>query len=130
MKSLYFITHPNVVISRDVTAVYCSTEQKAIAGAEILAGHLGLPFHQVDQLGENDRSATGFLPRDEFERMADAFFASPEESIRGWERAADAQSRIVGAVNRIDKEDKTKRRRQLLSIHAFATRRAFLVARH
>lgn len=134
MRTFYFITHPNVVISRDVpvprwplselgrkrmhaglaqpwmrdvTAVYCSTEQKAIDGAEILAGHLGLPFHQVGQLGENDRSATGFLPPDEFERMADAFFASPEQSVRGCERAADAQSRIVGAVNRIDKEDKT-----------------------
>ena len=67
--TLYFITHPNVVVSRDVPvprwplselgrqrmraglrqpwvkdikAVYCSTEQKAIDGARILADHLRL----------------------------------------------------------------------------------------
>lgn len=27
-----------------------------------------------------------------------SFFAQPEQSIRGWERALDAQARIVGAV--------------------------------
>jgi broad specificity phosphatase PhoE len=133
-RTLYFITHPNVVISRDVpvprwplseqgrkrmragltqpwvrevTAVYCSTEQKAIEGAEILAGHLGLPFQQVEPLGENDRSATGFLPPEEFERVANQFFGAPETSVRGWERAIDAQSRIVRAVERIYSEDTT-----------------------
>ncbi len=126
--SIYFITHPNVVISRDVpvprwplsetgcarmrqglqqpwvkdlAAIYCSTEQKAIDGARILANHLSLPFTEVAALGENDRSSTGFLPPPEFERMADAFFASPEMSVRGWERALDAQTRIVQAVEQI-----------------------------
>ncbi len=46
-------------------------------------------------MGENDRSATGFLPPEEFERVADSFFAQPETSVRGWERAIDAQARIV-----------------------------------
>jgi broad specificity phosphatase PhoE len=134
VRTLYLITHPNVVISRDVpvprwplselgkqrmraglkqpwvpdvTAVYCSTEQKAIDGAEILAQHLSLGFSQIEELGENDRSATGFLPPDEFERVADQFFGSPETSVRGWERAIDAQSRIVRAVEGIAKTDKT-----------------------
>jgi broad specificity phosphatase PhoE len=134
VKALYFITHPNVVISRDVpvprwplselgkkrmraglaqpwvrdvTAIYCSTEQKAIDGAEILALHLGLRFTEVPELGENDRSATGFLPPDEFERVADQFFASPHESVRGWERAIDAQTRVVQAVEQINKRDNT-----------------------
>ena len=48
-------------------------------------------------IGENDRSATGFLPREEFWATADLFFAHPTESIRGWERAIDAQARIVAA---------------------------------
>ena len=51
-------------------------------------------------MGENDRSATGYLPKAEFEAVADEFFARPEQSVRGWERAADAQRRIVGAVER------------------------------
>jgi broad specificity phosphatase PhoE len=86
---------------RELTAIYCSTEQKAIDGAAILAEHLGIGFEVMAELGENDRSATGFLPPDEFERVADQFFANPEASIRGWERAADAQARIVRAVEAI-----------------------------
>lgn len=123
-----FITHPNVVISRevpvpqwplsergrermraglaqpwvrDIGAIWCSTEQKAIDGAAILAAHLGRSFTSADALGENDRSATGFLPPDEFEHVADQFFAHPHDSVRGWETAAAAQARIVGAVARI-----------------------------
>jgi broad specificity phosphatase PhoE len=40
----------------------------------------------------------------EFEAMVDAFFAQPQTSIRGWEPAADAQARIVCAVERIVSE--------------------------
>ena len=124
----YLITHPDVVISRDVpvprwplserglermrlglrqpwlegtTAIYCSTEQKAIDAARILGEHLGLPWTEVEALGENDRSATGFLPPPEFERMADAFFAAPTQSVRGWEAAGAAQLRIVRAVGAV-----------------------------
>lgn len=127
-RRLVFITHPNVVISADVPvprwplsergrermrrgllqpwvgdvcAVYCSDEQKAIDSANILAAHRGLPVTEVAALGENDRSATGFLPPSEFEQMADAFFAQPELSVGGWERAIGAQRRIVDAVSAI-----------------------------
>jgi broad specificity phosphatase PhoE len=92
---------------RDVSAIYCSTEQKAIDGADILARHLSLCFFSVEDLGENDRSATGFLPPDEFERVADEFFGSPDKSVRGWERAVDAQARVARAVSRIENEDQT-----------------------
>ena len=69
--TFYFVTHPNVVVSREVavprwplsdlgktrmraglaqpwirnvSAIYCSTEQKAIDAATILSEHLGVPF--------------------------------------------------------------------------------------
>ncbi len=90
---------------RDITSIYCSTEQKAIDGATILSEHVGVAFAEVAELGENDRSATGFLPPDEFERVADEFFARPEVSVRGWERAVDAQARIVKAVERIAEKE-------------------------
>ena len=133
--TLYFITHPNVVVSRDVpvprwplselgqkrmraglaqpwvreiSSIYCSSEQKAVDGARILADHLGLSFTEMPELGENDRSATGFLPPEEFERVADQFFASPTVSARGWERAVDAQARIVKAVDEIARKEKAK----------------------
>lgn len=82
----------------ELQAVYSSTEQKAVDGATILADHLGLRCQIVDALGENDRSATGFLAPPEFERTADAFFAHPSESVRGWETAQAAQARMVAAV--------------------------------
>jgi broad specificity phosphatase PhoE len=127
-RSIYFITHPDVVIdptvpvsqwplsargrsrmqrllSQDwvsqVEAIYCSTEQKARDGATMLAEATGVPLHSVTALGENDRSATGYLPPAEFAATVDAFFAHPRESVRGWEHAAAAQARIVGAVTRI-----------------------------
>jgi broad specificity phosphatase PhoE len=102
-RRVFFITHPNVVISRevpvpqwplsaeglarmtqalalpwikDITACYSSTEQKAIDGARILCDHLGLQLQTVEALGENDRSSTGFLPPPEFEAMANRFLAS------------------------------------------------------
>ena len=134
VRQLVFITHPNVVISADVpvprwplsergrermrlglrqpwvgsvSAIYCSDEQKAIDTASILARHLELPVTEVAALGENDRSATGFLPPPQFELMADAFFAQPDVSVRGWERASDAQRRIVDAVQRVAASDAT-----------------------
>jgi broad specificity phosphatase PhoE len=133
-RRFVFISHPNVVVDaavpvpqwplsprgrermhaglhqpwvRKLSAVYCSSERKAIDGAEILAAHLDLPFHQLEALGENDRSATGFLPPPEFELMADRFFAQPEVSVRGWERAVDAQARIVDAVQALAAQEST-----------------------
>jgi broad specificity phosphatase PhoE len=133
-RRLFFITHPNVAIDPAVpvpqwrlselgvarmraglkqpwiggiTAVHCSKERKAIDGAEILAAHLQLDHRQHEALGENDRSATGFLAPQEFETVADAFFANPDGSVRGWETARAAQSRIVQAVRTIVATDDT-----------------------
>ena len=128
MQSLYFITHPEVVVDpekpverwhlspqgiermrifagspvlENVRSIWSSTEAKAIEAAGILGGALGLGVSVCGDLGENDRSATGFLPPTEFEATADRFFAAPEESVRGWERAVDAQERVHNAVSRI-----------------------------
>ena len=133
-RTFYFITHPNVVISRNVpvphwplselgrarmerglsqpwvktvTSIYSSTEQKAIDGAQILARHRALEFQQDPGLGENDRSSTGFLEPEEFESMANEFFAKPNVSVRGWERAIDAQARVVATVDRFLQLDQT-----------------------
>jgi broad specificity phosphatase PhoE len=128
MARLFFITHSEVNVARDddirhwrlsslgrnrmaalskapllsgVHSVWASGETKAIEAADILGQRLGIVPQVEGGLGENDRSATGFLEPDEFECVADAFFARPTESIRRWERAIDAQHRIVGAVDRV-----------------------------
>jgi broad specificity phosphatase PhoE len=123
-----YITHPQVRIDPDVPVprwglseigrqraekaasldwaqklgrIISSDETKAIETADILAEAAGLKIEVFEGLHENDRSATGFLAPPEFEAAADWFFANPTESFRGWEKAADAQARIVLAVERI-----------------------------
>jgi broad specificity phosphatase PhoE len=44
------------------------------------------------------------LPQGEFDVTVDTFFANPNVSVRGWERAEAAQARIVAAVTRITQE--------------------------
>lgn len=128
MPTAFLVTHPEVVIDpltpvprwrlsergirrmrafagdpalQGLSAVWASTEAKAIEAAGLLAAGLGLPVAVHRGLGENDRSATGFLPPEEFEPVVDAFFAAPDRSVRGWERAVDAQARVVAAVEEI-----------------------------
>jgi broad specificity phosphatase PhoE len=87
--------------ARRLGSLWCSREGKARDGANILARSLGLGITELAELGENDRSATGYLAPAEFEAVADLFFAHPQEAVRSWERAADAQGRIVAAVERV-----------------------------
>jgi broad specificity phosphatase PhoE len=129
LPTVFFITHPDVMIDpavpvpdwqlnlrgrsrmqalatrswiSNVRSIFASSERKARDAAQILADGLGLAgYHVVDELGENDRSATGFLDKAEFETTADAFFASPQASVRGWEPAVAAQTRIVHAVEQL-----------------------------
>lgn len=148
MRRAYFLTHPNVVVDpglpvpqwrlselgkgrvqagleqpwvKDLTALYTSAERKALDTVAILAARVGLPYSVVEELGENDRSATGFLPPPEFERMADAFFAKPDESIRGWESARHAQQRVVAAVARIVASDRSSGSLAIVSHGAVGT---------
>ncbi len=84
---------------RGTNRIISSDETKALETAQPLAEALGLPVEVRPAMHENDRSATGFLPPDEFERLADRFFADPHTSVRGWETAAEAQARILGEVS-------------------------------
>lgn len=80
---------------RATTRVIASAECKAQETAAPLAAALGLPVETRPLMHENDRSSTGFLPPEVFEQAADAFFAHPAHSHRGWETARAAQARIV-----------------------------------
>ena len=59
-----------------VRRIFASSEQKARDGAQILADTLGLDgYSVVNDLGENDRSATGYLAKQEFEEAHRGAFA-------------------------------------------------------
>lgn len=127
MATAFYLTHPQVAIdpavpvkqwglsetgsARAIAAsrarwasgirrIVASAERKAIETATIFAAPRGIAIESDAAFNENDREATGYLPPPEFEAVADAFFARPVESVRGWERAIDAQARIVAAVDR------------------------------
>ncbi len=128
MGKLIVISHPEVVVAPDtpitdwglsdigrertekfaisstmssVGAIWSSTERKAFETAAVLAQASALRVNSDPRLGENDRSATGFLPPSQFEAAANAFFTAPETSFRGWETAIAAQRRVVEAVTSI-----------------------------
>lgn len=127
MARVVYLTHPEVVIDPNVPTpdwglsptgaarvealaarlpdppmhVVSSAERKALETAWPLAARLGTPVEIRPAMHENDRSATGFLPGPEFEAVADAFFAAPETSVRGWETAAAAQSRVLSEVDAV-----------------------------
>ncbi|MBZ9739193.1 MULTISPECIES: histidine phosphatase family protein [unclassified Mesorhizobium] len=128
MTIAYYITHPQVQIDATIPVpdwglsdigraranamlvqpwiasigrVVSSGERKAVETAEVLARHLGLAVQVRERMHENDRSSTGFLPPPDFEAVADRFFANPHESVRGWERAIDAERRIVSEVEAV-----------------------------
>jgi broad specificity phosphatase PhoE len=85
---------------RNVTGIVASAERKAQETAALLSEVLSIAIKTDPDAGENDRSATGYLPPAEFEFAADAFFASPDASYQGWETARAAQRRIFAAAQR------------------------------
>jgi broad specificity phosphatase PhoE len=128
MTTVYYISHPDFIIDpavpiphwdlsergqqrldvmltqpwiKEIQKVFCSAEQKAKTTARRIAQYLDLQEIILDALGEIDRSATGFLQRAELEPVVEAFYAHPEQSIRGWERAVDAQQRVLRAIKHI-----------------------------
>ena len=83
------------------TQIISSGELKAIETANSIGRKLNITVEVKEMMHENDRSATGFLPPEEFEIVANQFFAQPHVSIRGWERAIDAQLRITREVEAV-----------------------------
>ncbi|MDG2286546.1 MAG: phosphoglycerate mutase family protein [Alphaproteobacteria bacterium] len=142
MRQIHFLTHPDVAIDptvavtdwalsergferlrlglaspcfQDIGTILCSTERKATDTVDVVGAHFDLPYRTDTALGENDRSSTGYLPRAEFEKVADQFFETPEQSVRGWARAADEQARIVNAARRIAATAKPNRTTLIVS---------------
>ena len=128
MSQVTYITHPEVLIdpaipvpewtlsavgaermrlfSRDpalagAKSIWCSTQTKAQVGARILSEALSLPVFELEALGENDRSSTGYVTPPRFWELVDAFFSNPDESVEGWETARHAQARTMQAIDHV-----------------------------
>ena len=132
-SKVYFISHPEVTMDKstpitewdlspkglerlehllekpwiqEISLVYVSTEKKAVTAAKRIAARLYVSVTYMEELGETDRSSTGFLEPSDFERTVDAFFAHPDQNVRGWESAVSAQKRIVNAIEEVLRKTK------------------------
>jgi len=77
--------------------IVSSPETKARETAALIAAATGDPVQIHPDMGEVDRSSTGYLPHGQHEALADALFANPAQGPEGWESAGAAQVRIVKA---------------------------------
>ncbi|GHD99667.1 phosphoglycerate mutase [Defluviimonas sp. 20V17] len=84
---------------RGPVRLIASPERKAQETAALLAGVAAFETHP--EMAEIDRSATGYVPRERHEALADALLARPDESAAGWETARAAQARILAAYRQI-----------------------------
>lgn len=86
---------------KNTKTIISSDETKALETASFFSKALGIETTVRPKSHENDRSATGYLKGQEFEGAANQFFAHPQQSFRGWERAVDAQARIVAEAHSV-----------------------------
>lgn len=96
--SAFAVSEPCLTVAR----IWASPERKAQEAAEIAAVALALSVETDAGLAEIDREAVGFVAEPRFSALRDRFFAEPERSPDGWERAVDAQKRILEALSRVE----------------------------
>lgn len=97
VAALALLQHPAL---SNVDVVMSSPEPKALATAGLLA--VEAPVVTEPDLRELDRLRLGWLPdEDAYPAVVREILAHPGRSVRGCERAEDAQRRIVHAIDRM-----------------------------
>ncbi len=81
----------------DVGLICTSLEPKAVQTAQIVAEQHALPVEPSFDLHELRRTG----PVADYTAAVDAVLSNPSSSVQGWEPAAEAQTRIVVAVERL-----------------------------
>jgi broad specificity phosphatase PhoE len=85
----------------DLSLIASSPEAKAIATARPTADATGLELRIEPGLHEVDRGSTPLVSADEYHALVAAHFASPQESVSGWETAAAARTRVVSCIDQL-----------------------------
>jgi broad specificity phosphatase PhoE len=78
-----------------------SPEAKAVATAQPIADAAALDLRIEPDLHEVDRGATPLVSRTEYDAIVEAHFASPSESVSGWEPGDTARARAAGCIERL-----------------------------
>jgi broad specificity phosphatase PhoE len=75
-----------------------------VATARPIAEAAGLELRIEPGLHEVDRGATPLVSAAEYQALVAAHFASPDESVSGWERGSDARARVSDCIERLASE--------------------------
>jgi Histidine phosphatase superfamily (branch 1) len=94
MSTVYFITHPDVVIDPATPVAQWPLSQRGRMRMLKM-----LENQWISRVGAIYCSTE--LSEPEFAAVVDEFFRRPEESVRGWERAVDAQRRIIAGTKAV-----------------------------
>jgi len=84
---------------RHLTLIASSPEAKAVATAQPTADTAGVELRIEPDLHEVDRGKTPLVSQSEYHALVAAHFASPEESVSGWETADAARARVVACID-------------------------------
>jgi broad specificity phosphatase PhoE len=86
---------------RDIRAVISSEERKAVATAQAMAAHLGVPTRACAGFEEQHHRNSEWLDADEFDRRVAAALDAPEARSFGDESANEAADRFRAALSRL-----------------------------
>lgn len=89
---------------QSVDAVVASPEAKTRQTAEPIAEAAGVELRLVEELREVERGLSGLVSAQEYAALVEAHFALPDESVAGWERGADARTRVATAIDALAEE--------------------------
>jgi broad specificity phosphatase PhoE len=87
-----------------LTLIVSSLDVRAGAPAQPIADATGLDLRIERDLHEVDRGTTPLVSRSEYDALVEAHFASPDESVSGWEPANVARARAVACIDRLAEE--------------------------
>lgn len=87
-----------------VALVASSCEEKTKATAQPIAEAAGVEIRVEPDLREVDRGATPLVSADEYHALVAAHFASPDQSVSGWEPAGQARARVAACIDRVASE--------------------------
>jgi broad specificity phosphatase PhoE len=85
----------------DLTLIASSPEAKAVATARPTAQAAGLELQIDPDLHEVARGTTPLVSANEYRALVAAHFASPHESVSGWETGDAARARVIRCIDRL-----------------------------
>ena len=85
--------------------IYSSEESKAVDTALVLAETLGLTHKTNGKLGEFDRPAAPIVDEEEHQKINQAIFANPSQTMLGSESANSALARFESGIKEVLKEE-------------------------